>query len=151
VSLLSPTTTYYFKAFAENSNGIGTGTVLYFTTPIVNPVTLPTVTTNGVDTIADTSAVTYGEVTANGNGTITSMGACWSLSANPTIADPKTTMSYASGQFSTTLTGLLPNTTYHVRAYSVNSAGPGYGADLTFTTTPLRTTPVVLLMSVKAV
>lgn len=32
------------------------------------------------------------------------------------------------------LTGLMPGTTYHFRAKGVNTVGPGYGADLTFTT-----------------
>ena len=35
------------------------------------------------------------------------------------------------------LTGLTPGTTYHVRAYAVNSVGTAYGNELIFTTTAL--------------
>ena len=44
----------------------------------------------------------------------------------------------------TVYTGLTPGTTYHVRAYAQNSAGMGYGSDVSFTTTttPTTTTPV---------
>ena len=38
------------------------------------------------------------------------------------------------GTFTSTLAGLDPNTTYYVRAYAVNSEGPAYGAEVTFTT-----------------
>jgi hypothetical protein len=32
------------------------------------------------------------------------------------------------------MTGLLENTTYHVRAYATNSTGTSYGADISFVT-----------------
>jgi hypothetical protein len=35
------------------------------------------------------------------------------------------------------MTGLTPNTLYHVRAYATNSVGTSYGADVTFTTLPV--------------
>ena len=45
------------------------------------------------------------------------------------------TQSRTTGQtFSQTIDGLLPNTTYHFRAFATNSAGTSYGADRTFTT-----------------
>ncbi|MBA7475656.1 hypothetical protein ES707_11028 [subsurface metagenome] len=36
--------------------------------------------------------------------------------------------------FSKQISGLIPNTEYHYRAYAVNSAGTGYGDDVKFTT-----------------
>jgi len=40
----------------------------------------------------------------------------------------------ATGTFSYGLSGLDCNTTYHYRAYATNTAGTGYGDDMTFTT-----------------
>ena len=47
-----------------------------------------------------------------------------------------TTDGTGTGSFVSNLTGLLPGTTYHVRAYATNSAGTAYGNDVPFTTTP---------------
>lgn len=44
--------------------------------------------------------------------------------------------SFDVGQYSIHVSSLLPNTTYHFRPFSINSAGTSYGADLTFSTIP---------------
>ena len=71
--------------------------------------------------------------------TISSYGFVYGTSANPTISDTKvevgTTYTTTSTAFATTtLTGLTPSTTYHVRAYATNGAGTAYSSDATFTT-----------------
>ncbi len=65
----------------------------------------------------------------------------WSTSANPTVADNKTTDGpvSATGAFTSSITGLTPGTLYHVRAYAINAAGTSYGNDVTFTTLLLPT------------
>lgn len=98
-------------------------------------ITLPTVTTNSVSAITSTSAQCGGKVTSNGGAPVTSKGVCWSTSLNPTITDSKTTDGIGTGSFSSTITGLSPNTTYYVRAYATNSKGTGYGANTSFKTT----------------
>ena len=55
-------------------------------------------------------------------------------SANPTTADTKDTAEGTTGAFTTSITGLTPNTLYHVRAFATNSVGTSYGSDVTFTT-----------------
>ena len=40
------------------------------------------------------------------------------------------------GNFSSSITGLIPNMTYYVRAYATNSAGTAYGIAITFKTNP---------------
>ena len=40
-------------------------------------------------------------------------------------------------EFASSLSGLLPNTLYYIRAYAVNGVGIGYGNELSFTTNPL--------------
>ena len=54
----------------------------------------------------------------------------------PTIADSHTTDGTGTGTFTSSITGLTPNTTYYVRAYATNSVGTAYGEELSFTTMP---------------
>lgn len=95
----------------------------------------PTVSTTVPSGINPTSASSGGNVTAQGlGGSVTQRGVCWSTSANPTIANARTINGSGTGSFSSSITGLIPNTLYHVRAYATNSYGTDYGSDLTFTT-----------------
>ncbi len=97
-------------------------------------VTLPVVSTNAVSGITATSATCAGNVTADGGANVTARGVCWSTSPNPTVSDSHTTDGSGTGSFSSSITGLLANTTYYVRAYATNSVGTAYGAEVSFTT-----------------
>jgi uncharacterized protein (TIGR02145 family) len=97
----------------------------------------PTVTTTAVTEISYTSAVSGGEVTAEGGGPVISRGVCWGTTANPTIDDTKTTESAGSGAFISNITDLTQNTMYYVRAYATNADGTGYGNQVSFTTTQI--------------
>lgn len=130
---LVPGTTYYVRAYATNSNGTAYGNELSFVT---GPVTVPTVTTTELSLITQTTASSGGNVTADNGGTVTARGVCWSTAANPTTVDSKTSDGTGTGIFTSSLNGLLPGTTYHLRAYATNSAGTAYGTDLSFTTMP---------------
>jgi uncharacterized protein (TIGR02145 family) len=58
-----------------------------------------------------------------------------STSPTPNISlSTKTNDGSGTGTFSSSLTGLTPNTTYYVRAYATNSAGTAYGNEVTFKT-----------------
>jgi len=58
-----------------------------------------------------------------------------SSNTNPTIAlTTKTLDGSGTGTFTSSLTGLTPNTTYYVRAYATNSVGTAYGNEVSFTT-----------------
>ena len=95
----------------------------------------PIVTTSVISSITAITATSGGNVTSDGGTTVTARGVCWSTSANPTTASSTfTTDGTGGGTFSSTLTGLTANTTYFVRAYSTNSAGTGYGNEVSFTT-----------------
>jgi uncharacterized repeat protein (TIGR02543 family) len=101
------------------------------------PVTLlPTVTTQAVTDIAQITATGNGNITDLGIPNPTEHGVVWAITANPTTANSKTTEGSVSdtGAFTSTITGLTPNTLYHVRAYATNAAGTSYGEDVTFTT-----------------
>jgi uncharacterized protein (TIGR02145 family) len=70
-----------------------------------------------------------------GGAFITERGVVWSTSTNPRIAlSTKTSNGTGTGSFTSSLTNLTPKTTYYVRAYATNSAGTGYGNEISFTT-----------------
>ena len=96
----------------------------------------PTVTTQAVTDITQTTATGNGNITDLGAPNPTEHGVVWSTSLNPTIADSKTTDGAvsATGAFTSSITGLTPGTLYHVRAYATNTQGTVYGDDVTFTT-----------------
>ena len=99
--------------------------------------TLPTVTTNVVSGISTTSATCGGNVTSDGEASVTTRGVCWSTSQNPTVSNSHTTDGSGLGNFSSSITGLTANTTYYVRAYATNSVGTAYGAEVSFTTSSI--------------
>jgi uncharacterized protein (TIGR02145 family) len=128
---LTPNTMYYVRAYATNSEGTAYGNELSFTT---SQIVVATLTTTAASAILSTTATAGGNISANGGGDITARGVCWSTSANPTTADNKTSDATGTGIFTSSITGLLPGTLYHIRAYATNVAGTAYGNDLTFTT-----------------
>ncbi|RYY40121.1 MAG: PKD domain-containing protein [Chitinophagaceae bacterium] len=99
-------------------------------------VTAPLVTTTAASNISFTTATSGGNVTSDGLSAVTDRGIVWSLAANPTTAVNLgiTHDGTGTGAFSSSMSGLLPATTYHIRAYATNGIGTSYGADLTFTT-----------------
>jgi len=104
--------------------------------------TQPTVTTTAISNIAQTTAITGGNVTADGGAAVTGRGVCYSTTnQTPTTADSKTTDGSGTGTFTSNLSGLTANTTYYVRAYATNANGTSYGTMLSFTTTAGSTLP----------
>jgi len=119
-SNLTGNTTYYVRAYATNSEGTAYGDEVQFTTLAVT-TTVPTLTTEAVSDITETTATTGGNITDDGGSDITARGVCYSTSPNPTIDDNTTNDGTGTGTFTSNLTGLTPNTTYYVRAYATNS------------------------------
>ena len=118
--------------------------------------TVPELTTVNVTDVTLSTAVSGGTITSDGGGDITAKGVCWSTTANPTIADTKTSDGTGSASFTSNIVGLSEGTTYYVRAYATNEAGTGYGDELTFVTgqvtgAVLTTTQVSSVTSVSAV
>ncbi len=109
---------------------------------------IPTVTTTSISGITQNSASSGGNVTSDGGANVTSRGVCWSTTSNPTISNSKTNDGNLTGVFTSSVTGLSAGTTYHVRAYATNSAGTGYGSDLSFTTASAPVAPVVTTSSI---
>lgn len=99
-----------------------------------NATTTPALTTSSVISITQTTAVCGGKITSDVGSSITARGVCWSTSTTPTISGSKTSDGEGYGTFKSTITGLIPNTTYFVRAYASNNAGTSYGNQLIFKT-----------------
>jgi len=134
-SLVAQNTSYSYRVYAYNAAGNSDqySNVVSIITP-----TVPTIPTTSLSSISTTSAMSGGNIISDGGSTITARGVCWSTSANPTIAlSTKTVDGIGTGSFTSSITGLTLNITYHVRAYATNSVGTTYGNDITFITTNL--------------
>jgi hypothetical protein len=99
-----------------------------------NAITTPTVTTQAVSNIEQTTATGNGDVTNDGNANITERGIVYSTSSSPTTSDNKETSPGTTGSFTANLTNLDGLTTYYVRAYATNSEGTSYGLEVSFST-----------------
>jgi len=90
--------------------------------------------TTRVTSIADTTATSGGNIVHNGGAPVTAYGVCWSTSHAPDTGDDKTIDGTGTGEFTSTLTGLLASTKYFVRAYATNAVGTSYAPEVEFLT-----------------
>ena len=97
---------------------------------------LPTLTTNYVSNITVNSALSGGNITADGGPAVIRRGVCWSINPNPTIDDDTTVNGSGTGSFASIMTGLSIYTNYKVRAYATNALGTSYGNEISFYTLP---------------
>ena len=93
-----------------------------------------TVVTTEADLITHNSTTSGGNISNDGGSVVTARGVCWSISTNPTISNEHTSDGSGTGIFASSITGLLPVTTYYVKAYATNGAGTTYGNEISFTT-----------------
>ena len=93
------------------------------------------IVTTSATAITTSTATSGGEIISDGGLTITERGVCWSTSPGPTIAlTTKTSDGTGTGAFTSSLTGLLPDTTYYVRAFANTASGTFYGDQRSFKT-----------------
>ena len=131
---LNLNTTYYFRAYAEISEGgyVGYGATKSFST--LENLDLPVVTTNLVFDVTETSATCAGSITSEGSAPVTLRGFCIGLNQNPSLDDMSSDNGSGTGEFEHQFSGLSPDKTYYVRAYAQNSYGTAYGGQLSFYT-----------------
>jgi hypothetical protein len=127
---LVPGNTYYVRAYASAGSTVVYGNEVSFSVGAISP----NVATN-VTSITTNSAVSGGTLLFAGGSDIIEGGICWAKTENPTTDDSfKIVAIGEDGTFSTTITGLVPDETYYVRAYVKNATGTGYGKQVAFTT-----------------
>lgn len=132
INNLLPGTSYFVRAYATNDAGTSYGITYSFTTN-----ELPVVNTIDVELTNINVAHVTGEAISNGGSNISSRGFCWSTSPNPTINDDSISAGSGLGFFDKTIDGLHTDTTYYVRAYTVNNIGIAYGSVMSFSTLTL--------------
>jgi len=142
---LSPSTYYWYRAYATNSTGTVYGDAYYFFTDGI-----PTVSTQAATAIAATSATGNGTILAGGGESITAHGVVYKLGADPgTPADPTTAEGNtdegvgSAGTFTSAVSGLNVYTGYYCRAYATNLHGTGYGSLVYFQTLTIAEAPAL--------
>jgi hypothetical protein len=100
------------------------------TPPAPFVASIPVVITNATSSVTTTTFMVGGNVTSNGGDSVTQRGICYSTSQNPTTADQKINSGSGNGSFTAVISGLMINTAYYARAFSINSAGTAYGAQV---------------------
>ena len=98
-------------------------------TPSVSTVTAGSVTISGASSGGNTISATCG--------TITNKGVVWSTSVSPTVSSNMGITDEGAGtsNYTSSISGLTPNTLYNYRAYVTNSNGiTAYGTNLNFST-----------------
>ena len=157
---LQPTYTYYFRAVAQNGNGISYGNILTFTTNVSNsnycygvncgisnqPGQLGVAT--GITSNVGQNSARVAGVALISNGALTDGWFEWGLTqnlGNTTIR--RTVGSQYVTNFSDDLTGLSAGTTYYYRAVGQNAYGVSRGDILSFRTAsaPIIYTPPIVI------
>lgn len=143
MTALIPGTTYYVRAFAANEGGISYGNQRSFVTS-----TLPTVCLDSVYVQSITANCNY-TILSNGGLPLTAYGLCWSTMPNPDLND--SILDFNSnfiGSVTSVISGLIPGTTYYMRAYATNAIGTTYSNQISFTT---LTIPTVITANVNEI
>jgi len=140
---LSPATTYNFRAYVIANNVVSYGANVTFKT---GDILQPGIRTDASSQVTISSARLAGTVLSKGTFPVAEYGICWGTAANPVTAGNKFTqkgdVTTVPALFSTTVTGLNPNTLYYYRAYVISDNVTTYGTDMSFRT-PAVTQPRV--------
>ncbi len=94
----------------------------------------PQVSTQAVTNVSTTTATGNGTIVSIGGSAVTQHGHVWATTIDPDTTDSKTSLGAATaGAFTSSITGLIVGQQYFTRAYSTNTEGTGYGANVRFT------------------
>lgn len=127
---LSVSTTYYYRAYATNTQGTAYGTKYSFTTLSIVAPTVTTTTFNAQDDAGVNTANLKGGVTNDGGAAIVQRGFIWNTSDANLILGEATTVDDTDdtdAAFTTAISGLTANAQYYYRAFARNSTATGYG------------------------
>ncbi len=121
---LDANTTYYVRAYAISSAGVGYGAELSFTTKELVFASID---------ISSPENITSGyieriraEITADGGSPITECGFVWDTKREPTLENASIKAVLEGSKFFAKIDDLIPDSTYFIRAYAKNSKGVSY-------------------------
>lgn len=124
-------TKFYARPYITTNSKTIYGNELSFST---KNISVPTVSTLEVSSVTQNSAVLNAKIESDGSSKILSKGFYYSkTNAKPEYKDQKVE-STGDFEFSSSITGLDPNTTYYVRSFASNLAGSTLGNVISFTT-----------------
>jgi len=138
---LDPGTTYYYRAWAYDSDSGYYSDSYSQATGTTTSITAPTVVTDNATLVEETTATLNGNITDVDGENADYRGFEWDTdtgvpySTNWTESD-----NFTTGAFSHGITSLTKGELYYFRAMAHNSDGWGYGGELTFLTKPDETT-----------
>jgi hypothetical protein len=109
---------------------------------------LPSLITIPASEITTNTAILGGIVGDDAGTDVISRGVCWGTEPNPAISGlNKNIIGNGTGIFKCTLTRLIPNTLFYVRAYATNSEGTAYGGEVKFTTSNAKAATVATIVN----
>ncbi len=118
---------YSIVAYAKNSQGVSYGERYRLTTLSDIEPTLPNILTT-IAAITSSSIVCGGEILSTGNAAIIEYGIVWvevtdNSAIEPTVSNNKIIKTFnITGKYTETITGLVQNKIYNIRAYCKNAA-----------------------------
>jgi len=134
--------TYYLWVNAKDAEGVILISRAVRGIPGVNAADLAKVSTDSIrdnpvytPAIAGTSALAGGQVIEEGSSPVIDRGVCWSTNPDPTTLDPHASAINATGTGTFTqcsISPLIQDTVYYVRAYATNKSGTAYGVNTIF-------------------
>ena len=129
ISDVTISTTYYVRAYATNSIGTGYGETQIITTGNG----LPVVETTTPSLVNDTTILTGGNITEDGEFPIISRGVCYGQLPYPDLTSNynHTTDGSGLGYYSSIFYIPKGSGQFYVRAYATNSNGTSYGEQIT--------------------
>lgn len=107
------------------------------------PIQLPYINNSEFLDVNETTATIRVNISDDGGDLVSNRGLCWSEESYPTRVDSCNSEGSGTGEFTSTISDLNPDTKYFARAYATNSIGTGYGEQLEFRTEPDISMPTV--------
>ena len=130
---LEPGETYYFCSYAHSGHSIIRGEVRSFTTSQNNA---PVFQTPTVSNTTEKSFIITATLLDDGGSELMLSGFCYNEASGkiPTFMDKVANVELSGSTITTTITGLIPSTTYQIRAYGASGNGLAYSDLITVTT-----------------